>query len=174
MPAGRPRKPTELHLIAGNPSKIKDLEQKRAQEVKYEAYTPETVPRPPEWMDESAKECWRENAPVLASNRLLTAADLNTLAGYCVTWAAWKSCAEDTQAFREGNGTLVYRPHSTTQPGSTYLDLLPQVRGMMQLSKLLMEYAREFGMTPSSRGRLVIPEAKTETDEMEKLLRGMQ
>jgi P27 family predicted phage terminase small subunit len=167
LPAGRPRKPTAEHLMNGNPSKIKDLEQRYAQEPTFDLYTPSTVPDPPDFMPDLAKECWRENAPLLAAQRLFTKADAEALMVFCITYWAWRKCVEDAVKV----GALVYKPHAKTQPGSTYLDMLPQVRGMLQFGKALLDSAREFGKTPSARGRMVSPEAKQEEDEMMQLLR---
>jgi phage terminase small subunit len=37
--------------------------------------------------------------------------------------------------------------------------------------KEMRDWAREFGMTPAARGRMVLPDAQGEVDEMERLLR---
>jgi P27 family predicted phage terminase small subunit len=165
---GRPRKPTALHLLNGNPSKIPDLEQRAAAEPKPQEFTPSTVPEPPEYMPDSAKECWRENAPMLAATHLLTVADLKALEAYCIMYANFRKMASDlTKA-----NMLVYKPHAATQPGSVYLDELPQSRMLRAYGKEMRDWAREFGMTPAARGRMVLPDAPGEVDEMEKLLRG--
>jgi len=82
--AGRPRKPTALHVLNGNPSKIVNLDQRAAAEPKPLEIAPDAVPEPPEYMPDSAKECWRENAPMLAATHLLTVADLKALEAYCM------------------------------------------------------------------------------------------
>lgn len=167
MGAGRPRKPTAMHVLNGNPSKIPDLEMRYAQEPQFEPFTPSTCPLPPEHLPEVAKECWTANAPVLAAQRLLTVADLNALEGYCVSYWAYRQCLDEVKKV----GTLVYRPHAKTRPESTYLDLLPQARAVKEFLKATLEFAREFGMTPASRGRMVSPEAKEEEDAMARLIR---
>lgn len=168
MPAGRPRKPTAVHLLNGNPSKIKDLETREAQEPHFETYGKDDAPPPPDYLPDLAQECWNENAPMLAEQGLLTQADLHMLESYCVTYWAWRHCVDDLGKV----GVMVYKPHAKTQPGSTYLDLLPQVRGMMQLGKSMLDLAREFGMTPAARGRMQLPQREGgEMDDMEKLLK---
>lgn len=170
MAAGRPRKPTALHLLNGNPSKIPDLELRFAQEPQFDAYEPGNVPDPPDHLPDIAKECWRENAPALAAQRLLTVADLKAFESYCVGYWAFRQCLSEAQRV----GTLVYKPHAKTKPNSTYLDLLPQARALKEYAKMMLEHAREFGMTPASRGRMVSPEAKAEEDEMAALLRSVK
>lgn len=168
LPAGRPRKPTALHILNGNPSKISNLEMQYANEPQFDAYDSNNLPKPPAFLPTLSKRCWRENVPVLASQGLLTKADLDILAAYCAAYYVWRSCLEDLKKV----GSMIYRPHSATQPQSTYLDVLPQVRGLNTAAKQMLELAREFGMTPAARGRMVVPGAKKEEDEMERLLRG--
>ncbi len=165
---GRPRKPTALHLLNGNPSKIPDLDRRAAAEPKPREIAPDAVPEPPEYLPETAKACWRENARMLAALRLLTVADLKALEAYCVMYANFQKMAE---SLAKAN-MLVYKPHAATQPGSVYLDELPQSRMVRAYAKEMREWAREFGMTPAARGRMVLPEAQSEVDEMERLLRG--
>lgn len=166
--AGRPRKPTALHVLNGNPSKIPDLEMRFAQEPQFEPFTAGTVPDPPEHLPDLAKDCWRENAAPLASQHLLTVVDLKALESYCIAYWAMRQCLAEAARV----GTLVYKPHAKTQPNSTYLDLLPQARAIKEYAKMMLEHAREFGMTPASRGRMVSPDARAEEDEMAALIRG--
>lgn len=168
MPAGRPRKPTAIHVLNGNPSKIPDLETRFAQEPQFEQYTPQNVPPPPKRLLKVGAECWKVNTPMLAAQHLLTQADLAMLEVYCDTWE--KYCRVNDEINRVGS--MVYKPHARTQPNSTYLDTLPQVRLRAQLSKQLLEISREFGMTPAARGRMISPEAKEEEDAMARLIRG--
>ena len=164
--AGRPRKPTQIHILAGNPSKIPDLEQRAAREPK----PPEVMaPKPPTYLPAIAKKCWRENAALLSRCHLLTEADLGALEAYCMAYALYR------QAIAEQDGhSLVYRPQEGTQPDSKYLDERPQSRAIRAYMKEMRDWAREFGMTPAARGRMELPEADQPADEMEQLLRGVK
>ena len=166
---GRPKKPTAIHLLNGNPSKISNLEAKAAAEPHPTEYTPGNVPEPPDYLPEDAKQCWQINAPMLAGMRLLTVADLIALEAYCMNYAAFRKLARDLSA---ANLLMVYRPHAATQPNSQYLDVVPQARELRAFSKEMREWGREFGMSPAARGRMVLPEEKEAEDEMEQLLRG--
>ena len=152
----------------GNPSKIADLEASAAAEPHPMEFTPSTVPDPPEYLPDAAKECWRENAAMLATLHLLTIADLKSLEAYCITYAYFRRMASDLAKVN----VLVYKPHAATQPGSVYLEELPQSRMLRAYGKEMRDWSREFGMTPAARGRMVLPESKSEADEMERLLRG--
>lgn len=108
---GRPKKPTALHLLNGNPSKIPDLDRRAAAEPHPMEIAPGAVPEPPEYMPEAAKECWRENAPMLAATHLLTVADLKALEAYCIMYANFRKMAGD---LAKAN-MLVYKPHAATR-----------------------------------------------------------
>ena len=163
---GRPKKPTQVHILAGNPSKIADLDRRAAAEPKPLAVS---APKPPTYLPKAAKRCWKENAALLSRCRLLTEADLGALEGYCMAYALYR------QAVDELDGkSLVYRPQAGTQPDSEYLDERPQSRIIRAYMKEMRDWAREFGMTPAARGRMELPEADQPTDEMEQLLRGVK
>lgn len=156
-----------MHILNGNPSKIPDLEAKFASEPQFERYTAQNVPPPPAHLPDLAQQCWAINAPLLAEQHLLTAVDLGALEAYCVAYWAYRRCLDDVKKV----GTLVYKPHAKTRPDTNYLDLLPQARAIKEWLKAQLEFAREFGMTPAARGRMVSPEAKEEEDEMAQLIR---
>lgn len=164
MPRGRPPKPTHLHLINGNPSKIPDLEARMEREPQPEKITAENVPKPPSHLPPKAKKCWVENAANLAAVGLLTQVDLGMLEVYCAHYAVYMTCQADIKRHK----AVVYERE--TKYGSEET-ALPQVRMMQQAQHGMLEVAREFGMTPSARGRLVVPGQTSAEDEMERLLR---
>lgn len=163
---GRPKKPTQVHILAGNPSKIPDLEKRAAAEPR----PPEaTAPKPPAYLPKAAKKCWKENAKILSASRLLTEADLGALEAYCMAYALYRRAVEEL-----GEGTIVYRPQEGTQPDTLYQDERPQSRAIRSYMKEMREWAREFGMTPAARGRMELPEPDQPADDMERLLRGVK
>ena len=72
---GRPKKPTKLKLIEGNPGKRP---------------LPKNEPKPkikkseaPEWLDETARAIWDEYEPKLRNLELLTEIDQEAFAAFC-------------------------------------------------------------------------------------------
>jgi len=165
MARGRPAKPTMIHVLNGNPSKIPNLEDKLDLEPKFEEYTPDNFPPPPRHLPAEAKKCWNENAPLLASQRLLTKGDLIALETYCFAYYCWLLAVRDVKKAK----SVVYTPYPDTSPMNR--QHMPAAQAVQQFSKQMLELAREFGMTPAARGRMTIPEAKKEVDAMERLLR---
>lgn len=158
---GRPRKPTAVHILNGNPSKIPDLEVRFAQEPQFDSYSHDNVPKPhKDCKGRYARACWKEVAPVLASQRLLTTADLHMLMSYC-------NHHQDYVSAR-----LVLSREGYTMVGARgEIKPRPEVAIMQKADRAKHEIAREFGMTPAARGRMVSPAAKEEEDEMARLIR---
>ena len=145
---GRPTKPTHLKLIAGNPGKRK-LPANEPQPRKV------TSLRPPSWMKgDLARKKWRELAPDLQANGLLTELDVTALALLCQAHEHYEQSRAIVAAegfFTEGaTGTLVKHPAVRVMDGAwDHLVLL----------------MKEFGMTPAARTRISVqPVAATESE----------
>lgn len=135
---GRKPKPPELKLVEGNPGH-------RA--------IPDNTPKPPpkrpsrpSWILPEAKREWNRIVPQLERLGLLTSVDRAALAGYCQAWARYRQAEEmlDAEGFAStnANGNVLQHPAV-----SISRNMLQQVRA----------FAAEFGLTPSSRGRIQIP-----------------
>ena len=109
-------------------------------------------PRP----DKKAPSCpkWLEG--------VLTEVDMAVFAGYCQAYARWKEAEE----FITQHGTIVRTP-------SGYWQTVPQVSIAQTYLKIMNRFAEQFGLTPSSRSRIIADNAKqNNADEMEALLGG--
>ena len=156
-----PRKkiPTVIHLLNGNPSKICGLNMKN--EPTPTEYTESNAPKPPAWLDSVASKEWKRVAPMLATLRLLTPADLSALEGYCKSYSRWR---EAEQQMDKAKSTIM----KTGKTG--YLQQLPQIAISQKYLKLCKEFMTEFGMTPSSRSRMTLPSDTKLDDDMADLL----
>lgn len=161
---GRPKKPTALHIINGNPSKIPNLEEKYASEPRPMAVSPDALPPPPDHLSPMGAGIWRENTEFLSRMKVLTVADLQLLEMYCVAYQYYRACEESMKNAK----TQFYMPYE----GSKCVLEVPHGSVMRQYMKTMLDISREFGMTPAARGRMTLPEDKEAEDEMEKLLRG--
>lgn len=144
--AGRPRKPTALKLIEGNPGKRP---------------LPENEPKPapippdcPKWLLADAKKEWQRLAPELESMGLLTRIDMAALAAYCQSYARWKQAeAAMGRAVKKGED-----PNGWENVAR-------------QRQKEMIACAKEFGFTPVSRTK-VSAVRQEEDDEFSSLLSG--
>ena len=158
---GRKPKPTQMHILNGNPSKIR-IEDRISNEVKMKEYGPGEFPPAPEWLDAVAKEEWNRVAPMLSSCKLLTEADTKALEAYCKCWSRYVEAEQQMDEV----GSTIFQPNQK----SKYVQQLPQVAIAQKYLKLCKDFMTEFGLTPSSRGRILLP-GESDEDEMESLFR---
>jgi P27 family predicted phage terminase small subunit len=149
---GRKPKPTALKVIEGNPGK-RPLN-------KAEPKPENKAPKCPSWLEKEAKKEWRRMSKVLETIGILTEVDAAAFAGYCQAYARWKEAEE----FLSKHGTIFKTP-------SGYIQQVPQVSIAQTYLKIMKDFCSEFGLTPSSRSRIVANDNKIDTDDpMEKLL----
>jgi P27 family predicted phage terminase small subunit len=126
---------------------------------------PKSIPRPkpslpkcPDWLSEEAKAEWQRVAKPLYDLGLLTELDKQTLAMYCETWARYlrsqRVLAKEGDVFIQPSGIPKQRPEYYIMR-----DCLKELRMLINL----------FGLSPSARMRMQLPEAQ-EPDELEALL----
>lgn len=109
-----------------------------------------TVPEQPEWLDETARQCWDELVPQLTEMGVLARIDGNAVARYCTLWSRWRT-AED---FLSQYGTNY--PLKDKNGQIKCFQQFPQVAIAHRLSLALSKIEAELGMTPSSRSRIVV------------------
>lgn len=153
MAAGRKPKPTALKELEGNPGKRK-LNTRESKPEK-------GIPTCPDWLLPEAKREWTRLAENLGKLGVLTKIDRSVFAAYCQSYARWKEAQEHID--REG---------STFETDKGYQQQTPWVGIANTNQKLMLQAASEFGLTPSSRSRIVVDPKDSGTDEMEDLLSG--
>ena len=135
---GRPRKPSRMHDLAGNPGKRK----RRGKE-------PDTIPadlRPPKDMRGNARASWNRLAPLLDQMQIFSETDRDALELYCTAYGHWK------KAQVQINKSMMTKP---TKKGG-YIQQSPWVAIARQMGEQMRGIMVEFGMTPSARTRLMV------------------
>ena len=150
---GRKPTPTAIKELEGNPGK-RPLNDKEPKPVK-------KAPACPKWLEPEAKKEWRRLVKQMETLGILTQVDMAAFAGYCQAYARWKEAEE----FIEQHGTIVKTP-------SGYWQQVPQVSIAQTNLKVMLKFCSEFGLTPSSRSRMIAGDVNKEAaiDEMEFLL----
>jgi P27 family predicted phage terminase small subunit len=149
---GRKPKPTVLKVLDGNPGKRPLNEREPA--------APQGVPACPDWLSDEAKAEWGRVIPELQEMGLLSTADRAALAAYCTAWGWWVEAEAMVRKF----GTIVKSPEKGFPMKSPYLTIADQALETMR--KLMVE----FGLTPSSRSRIKVPDAGDAADEFDRFL----
>jgi P27 family predicted phage terminase small subunit len=143
-------KPTSLRILEGNPSKRP---------------LPKSEPKPavgatcPDWLPAEAKAEWQRVAPELERMGLLTKVDSTALAAYCAAYARWRAAEE---------AIAVHGLTFLTESG--YAAQRPEVGIANKAMADIRAFCKEFGLTPSARGRMSVPGEQEETDPLEKIL----
>ncbi len=147
-----PKKPTNLHILNGNPSKIKDL-------GKNEPKPAPKKPDCPDWLPGEARKIWEEEAPKLEKLGLLTEIDGEEFARYCATTYR----ARQAEVEVEKNGIMV--------PGAVKGTMVKNVAVAISRDyhAAATKMADKFGMNPVARTRIETP-GEEEADPMESLL----
>jgi P27 family predicted phage terminase small subunit len=151
--SGRKKKPTELHILNGNPSKL-NINKILESEPKMDKYSATNIPEPPEWLDEIAKEEWRRVVPILVKTNLLAFGDTSALEAYCKTYSRWRKAEAEMDKV---NSTVFKTPNN-------YVQQLPQVAIAQKYLNICKAFMAEFGLTPSSRSRMLLPGETEEND----------
>jgi len=149
---GRPRKPTNLKILEGNPGK-------RPLPVNEPKPRPITPPCP-SWLDREAKKVWNRLMPELERLHLMTIVDGEAFAAACQSWAIWVKC----QRYLKKVGLTFETPNG-------YIQQRPEVAIGQKALADFRAFCTEFGLTPASRSRISIKVAEGEEDPMEALLR---
>ena len=149
-------KPTALRLVEGNPGN---------RPINHREPKPTLgAPPMPEWMRPDAKRVWRHTVPMLKQMGVLAHVDRDALAMYCQMYARWREAEE---FLKEKGAVYVVR----TDGGAVkYAAQYPQVGIASNLAKQVRAYQQEFGMTPSARSQIEVPDLGNDEDKFEEFL----
>jgi len=146
-------KPTALKELEGNPGKRALPKNEPKPEL--------GIPDMPEWLPEDAKAEWQRVAPELVKLGLLAKIDGSSLAAYCEAFARWKQAVE-----------IMAKEGVTFVTAGGYTAQHPAVGIANKAKADMLRFGREFGLTPSARGRMSLPGEPEAADPMEQLLSG--
>jgi P27 family predicted phage terminase small subunit len=112
----------------------------------------------PRWLPKLARKAWHRIAPILESMKVLTVADQEAFARYCVTLARWREAEE------------FLAKHGDTYPVKIDGEVVgfknyPQVRVADRLATQLGRMEQSFGLTPSARARIEVPNGEEKKQE---------
>lgn len=140
MKRGPRPEPTNLKLLKGNPGR---------RPIRPEPKPTPKAPRMPDWLPEPAQKRWKELAPELEKVGLLTAADGEALSFTLMSW--WT--AVEAAKVLIGEGLL-------TEDSKGQIHKHPAHQIYRDCSAGFRQWCAEFGLTPSARTRLTIPESE--------------
>ncbi len=113
------------------------------------------IVKPMPGLSSSARAEWKRVAPILHKLGLLTDIDRTALAGYCESFAMWKECQKILQ--KEGYTVTVHQKNRKGEEVGTYFQKRPEVEIADRALSKIRDFCNDFGMTPSSRGKMTLP-----------------
>ena len=153
MRRGTKPKPTRLKLLAGNPGR-RPLNEREPQPP-----LPPTLPKPPKHLSREGRAEWLRVGGMLLRTRVLTEADLTALSAYATVYGRWMQAELEIKR----KGILV--PAGKGSEIRVQNPMLPVAnKAFQQMSQLL----GEFGLTPSSRTRIISSPASEDYEEQRK------
>lgn len=108
----------------------------------------------PTWLDKEAKSEWKRVIKELIEKEEIKAADTKALEGYCQSYSKWKSC----EKYIQEHGYTFSTPNG-------YEQQRPEVSIGNKAQSEMRAWARELGLTPSSRSRIKAPSSVEDEDE---------
>lgn len=144
-------KPTVLKVITGNPGK-RPL-------PKNEPKPAPVAPPCPSWLNPTARAEWKRVAPELEKLGLLTRIDMAALASYCVAYSDLVAARREI----DGHG---FSMEIVTEKGGLYYQQRPEVSIANKAMALIKGFCQEFGLTPSARGRMSVPQRPEGDDDL--------
>lgn len=141
---GPPRKPTAILRLSGSPL---------ADQREGEPIPPADAPEPPAWLDKHQREGWDWLVGTLVKMKLLSSADLPTIAAYAVAWGAFVEAVADVEM------------HGKTSTGSTGAEMVsPWVKMRNESLAQILKLAQQFGLSPAARARVKVAEKQVAND----------
>jgi P27 family predicted phage terminase small subunit len=118
------------------------------------------MPDCPEYLDDTARGEWQRTGAVLREMGLLSLADRTALAAYCMVYSRWVQAEAAVKKY----GAIVKSPEKGFPMKSPYLTVADQAMESMR------KFMVEFGLTPSSRSRIKVPDAGQAGDEFDSFM----
>lgn len=127
---------------------------------------------PPKFLTGYAREEWIRLVPILVRMRLLSTADVNTLAQYCLAYSRWRTAEESIAVAAEddvGGHKGLFVKRSPNSKAQTFV-VNPAIALAHNAGMEMCKYGGELGLTPASRARIVAGGAKGGAGKFEGLL----
>ncbi len=115
-------------------------------------------PVKPDWLGEYADAAWDQTCGFLEQMGILASIDNDALLNYCVTWERWRKAEE----FLKENGSTYT---TVDKLGNKIHREYPESKLSLSLAAQLLRLQNNFGLTPSARASITLPEKPKDKDE---------
>ncbi len=150
MAGGRPPKPRELHELDGTYRADRHSVSSVSGSILSEP------PPPPKTLSKLAKTEWIAVTSWMCSRGILSSTDLSLIGVYCNEVAVYYECQK---VLTKQGYTVEY----VNLKGDKKVMIRPEVARQKEAAKLALQYATQFGYTPSARVKLNLGAVKVAT-----------
>lgn len=109
-------------------------------------------PKCPKDLDSLARSVWRKLMPILLEAGTVTIVDGAKAARYCQLHIIWQKTMKQIENLTE------FAVKYTDTQGNTFMRDLPHIQRLLNLNIALGRIESEYGLDPSSRNSIVLPE----------------
>jgi len=159
-----PKKPTQTKVIQGTFRKY------RAPKNEPKPDPVSEDPKPPAYLPTYAKKLWKRLVPQLRAVGLLAEVDLPVLELCCLNYGIivenWRTIQHSKRRLEDGRVLKGMTAYLHGQNSQTIPELIAAQKAMVAFKG----YSALFGLSPSDRSRIDLPEVPKEADPMERLL----
>lgn len=145
---GRQAKPTQLHLLEGNKSHLTKAEIDKRQKAEESMTFKSDAIKAPSWLNDDAKKIFRKLVRDFESTELLVNVDVYALAFFCDSYSDY---IRFTQIILKEGDQLEH----TNKAGETNKVPHPLLTKKKQAFEQCMKVMGEFGLSPSSRTKII-------------------
>jgi P27 family predicted phage terminase small subunit len=150
---GEPKKTAELHVLAGNPSKLsrEQLKVRAAEDKQQPGVSAEVRPRLPKHLSKEAVIVWRATVRLMRARGTISAGDVPALEVYAEVSARWQAAKADVAV----RGIVVSVVKHDKQ-GNEYTTEMtnPCLAVVQDCERQLLALAKALGLTPDTRERV--------------------
>lgn len=151
---GRKPIPTNVKKLQGTYRKDRDVGKD------FNLPAAQDIPKPPTYFRKRARDVWHKVIFELEKLNLLTNLDFELLAAFCYQVQIMEVAARDINK----NGMFM---ESTNKQGATYRYKNPAVSIYNEAVTQVNKLAQQFGLSPSARTRIKVPDPKPEINPMD-------
>lgn len=114
-------------------------------------------PEPPDHLSSDQLEIWNRTVELLKNLNILEKIDVAVLGAYCCSFCMWRDAQNVLASIKEHD-----KYYMITEGATGGLVAHPLIAISRQAKQDMVAYAKEMGMTPSVRMRMIMPEQPQE------------
>jgi P27 family predicted phage terminase small subunit len=168
MAAGRPRLPRQQKILQGTFQKSRNP----GNEADFPPVS--ALPPAPKTLNAYGKKLWKQLAPELIASGVMTAADLPAFALLCIRYGLgmelYDAITTGKDIDRKTGKTKTLRVPLSKYLAEKNSQTIPEYNAMRNEFAAAKQLMIEFGLTPASRNRFVVPDKNSGPNDSDRIM----